>query len=54
MNPKLRKYGVIGLYVALAAALTALGLYIVFQTVQSGRSDRAGFHSSLAWHSLPS
>ncbi len=31
MNPKLRKYAVIGLYVSLAAALTALGLYIVFK-----------------------
>lgn len=31
MNPKYRKFGVIGLYVALAAGLTALGLYIVFK-----------------------
>ncbi|MGA9398958.1 MAG: Gldg family protein [Anaerolineaceae bacterium] len=31
MNPKIRKYAVIGLYISLAAALTALGLYIVFR-----------------------
>jgi ABC-type uncharacterized transport system involved in gliding motility auxiliary subunit len=31
MNPKYSKFGVIGLYVSLAAALTALGLYVVFK-----------------------
>lgn len=31
MNPKLRKYGVIGLFISLAGALTALGLYIVYK-----------------------
>ncbi|MBN2256538.1 MAG: GldG family protein [Anaerolineaceae bacterium] len=36
MNPKLRKYSVIGLYVALAAALTTLGLYIVYKEFNLG------------------
>jgi ABC-type uncharacterized transport system involved in gliding motility auxiliary subunit len=36
MNPKYRKYGVLGLYVALAAGLTALGLYIVFKQFNLG------------------
>jgi ABC-type uncharacterized transport system involved in gliding motility auxiliary subunit len=43
MDPKLRKYGVIGLYVALAAALTALGLYIVFKQFNLGLQVALGF-----------
>jgi ABC-type uncharacterized transport system involved in gliding motility auxiliary subunit len=43
MNPKLRKYAVIGLYVALAAALTALGLYIVFKQFDLGVKIAVGF-----------
>jgi ABC-type uncharacterized transport system involved in gliding motility auxiliary subunit len=43
MDPKLRKYGVIGLYVALAASLTALGLYIVFKQFNLGLQVALGF-----------
>jgi ABC-type uncharacterized transport system involved in gliding motility auxiliary subunit len=43
MNPKLRKYAVIGLYVALAAALTALGLYILFKQFDLGVKVALGF-----------
>ena len=43
MDPKLRKYAVIGLYVALAAALTALGLYIVFKQFNLGVQVALGF-----------
>jgi hypothetical protein len=43
MNPKLRKYGVIGLYVALAAALTALGLYIIYKQFNLGLQVALGF-----------
>jgi ABC-type uncharacterized transport system involved in gliding motility auxiliary subunit len=43
MNPKYRKYAVIGLYVALAAALTALGLYIVYKQFNLGIQVALGF-----------
>jgi ABC-type uncharacterized transport system involved in gliding motility auxiliary subunit len=43
MNPKLRKYAVIGLYVALAAGLAALGLYIVFKQFNLGVQIALGF-----------
>ena len=43
MNPKYRKYGVIGLYVALAAGLTALGLYIVFKQFNISVKVALGF-----------
>jgi ABC-type uncharacterized transport system involved in gliding motility auxiliary subunit len=43
MNPKLRKYSVIGLYIALAAGITALGLYIVFKQFNLGVQVALGF-----------
>jgi ABC-type uncharacterized transport system involved in gliding motility auxiliary subunit len=43
MNPKYRKYAVIGLYVALAAGIAALGLYIVYKQFNLGVQAALGF-----------